>query len=231
MGRSALTASLLGTAFVAAIAATTPAYAIDAKCYEGPAAVAALKAELATEGQQPIFMGGRTTDNRPVNLFFANENGSKGYLIEGTARVNSGQASTSMCVKAKFRDVHMNDATQPGIPSWALVGSDAKVAQTAISTNKLGSSAPHDDSVKLGAKNGYGVVMAATTRVATGSSERDGPMILVQLKPTEKIASVSLTGGNGVQTGLTTLMEATYTAHGAELLNRKIQTAALSPSR
>lgn len=101
---------------------------IQLRCYEGAAAVAQLKAELKAADQQPVIIGNRTGGNWNVNLFTSDAKGEIGYNIEGNQRFGSGIESTTLCVAAKYRSIVMNDVSRPGIPSWALVGSDAKIA-------------------------------------------------------------------------------------------------------
>jgi len=81
------------------------------KCYPKNQAESVLKAE----GEFPIIIGNRVTDDRNVNIFFMNDLGY-GYNIEGDKP--KGIPSNKVCVRASYKDVHLNDIRNAEIPSW-----------------------------------------------------------------------------------------------------------------
>jgi hypothetical protein len=174
-----------GIGVVASVAVgVSPAQAkIELKCYEGPAAVAQLKMELKAADQQPVIIGNRTGGNWNVNLFTSDAKGEIGYNVEGNQRFGSGIESTTLCVAAKYRSIVMNDVSKPGIPAWALVGSDAKIAGPIAKRLRYGAGV-HDDTVRTGERNGFHVALGAITLVEDGKGgERDGPLMLVDFSP------------------------------------------------
>jgi hypothetical protein len=201
------------------IASASPAWArIELRCYEGPQAVAELKAELKAADQQPVIIGNRTGGVWNVNLFTSDAAGLIGYNIEGNQRYGSGKESTTLCVKGKYRSIIMNDVTKPGIPAWALVGSDAKIAGP---LSKGYGAGVHDDTVRTAERNGFHIALGAISRVPTGDSgETDGPLVLVDFNPTDpkRGGGMSVTDGRGVRQGLFDMIDTQYGARGVELI-------------
>ena len=112
---TALAKYALPVALVATFAANANAAGlIPGQCY----AKADAEAVLKQEGQMPIIIGSRLTlgAERPANVFFVNKQGY-GYNIEGNAPL--GQKATELCVRAAFKNTHLNSPTNPEIPSWA----------------------------------------------------------------------------------------------------------------
>lgn len=212
-----------GAMLAGILAAATPTSAwakIELRCYEGPDAVAQLKAELKAANQQPVIIGNRTGGNWNVNLFTSDAAGKIGYNIEGNGRYGSGRQSTTMCVKGKYRSIVVNDVTKPGIPPWALVGSDAKIAGPAAKKAGYGAGV-HDDSVRTGEKNGYRVAIGAIMLVPTDSGgERDGPLMLVDFNPGESKhgGGMSITDTRGVRQDLVNMINTQYGPRGVELI-------------
>lgn len=211
-------------AVVAAVTLATvasPASArIELRCYEGPEAVAQLKAELKAADQQPVIIGNRTGGNWNVNLFTSDPEGRVGYNIEGDQRFGSGKESTKLCVATKFRSIVMNDVSKPGIPAWALVGSDTKVAGSAAKGYGAG---VHDDTVRTGERNGFHVALGAISLVPDGlGGERDGPLVLVDFNPTDpkRGGGMSITASNGVRLDLVDMIDTQYGPRGIELIRR-----------
>ncbi len=85
---------------------------ISGQCY----AKADAEAVLKQEGQMPMIMGNRLTDDKNANVFFVNKQGY-GYNIEGDAPL--GQKTTELCVAAAFKNTILNSPTNPDIPSFA----------------------------------------------------------------------------------------------------------------
>jgi hypothetical protein len=95
---------------------------ISGHCYAKADAEAALK----REGHVPIIIGERTafvpvTAKNPsgleenANVFFMNKQGY-GYNIEGDRPL--GVTSQTLCVRASYKDGHLNNPNSPEIPSW-----------------------------------------------------------------------------------------------------------------
>lgn len=201
----------------------SPAWAgIELKCYEGPEAVAQLKAEMKAADQQPVIIGNRTGGNWNVNMFTSDFEGKIGYNIEGNERFGSGKQSTTLCVTTKYRSIVINDVTQPGIPKWALVGSDPKIAGPAAKAAGYGAGV-HDDSVRTGERNGSRVAMGAIARV-TGDDgiERDGPLVLIGYNPSlpRRNGSMSVTDHRGVRQILVSMVDTEEGVRMVELYNR-----------
>lgn len=205
-----------------AICASPASAKIELKCYEGPEAVASLKAELKAADQQPVIIGNRTGGNWNINMFTSDFDGKIGYNIEGNERFGSGKQSTTLCVTMKYRSIAVNDVTQPGIPKWALVGSDPKIAGPAAKAAGYGAGV-NDDSVRKGDANGLKVAMGAIALVANDDgSERDGPLVLVDFNPDDakKIGGMSITDNRGVRRMLLNMIDTQYGMRMIELHDR-----------
>lgn len=96
------------------------------KCYSKDQAEAVLK----QENQVPIFIGNRITEDRNVNIFFLNQDGY-GYNLEGDK--SKGMPSSKICVRAAYKDAHLNDPANPEIPSW---GKNIKTTGDGIDVQK-----------------------------------------------------------------------------------------------
>ncbi len=212
-----------GALLVAGLISSSPVFAkIELKCYEGAAAVAQLKAELKAADQQPVIVGNRTGGNWNTNLFTSDAKGEIGYNIEGNQRFGSGIESTTLCIRTKYRSVVMNDVSRPGIPNWALVGSDAKIAGPIAKRIGYGAGV-HDDTIRTGERNGFHVALGAVTLVDDGKGhERDGPLMLVDFSPTDpKLGGgMSITGTDGVRKDLFDMIEVQYGPRALGLLKR-----------
>lgn len=123
--KSFRTAAVVGAG--ALMACATPAAALDSgQCMP----MADMNAALRAEGQRTIIIGDRVAvvdESRPelgvrrwVNTVTSNEDGSRGYQLEGN--LPSGQVSTEVCVRAKLADVQLFDARRDGVPQAALLG-------------------------------------------------------------------------------------------------------------
>ena len=227
MSRTKLGSLALTAAFAAACLATS-AHAVETKCYRGDAELAQLKSELAAENQQPFLVGGGTAQGLPKNFFFSDPEGRVGYAAESNARIGTDQKPTVMCVWTKYRDVKMNNAELPGVPSWALIGSDTQKAKAAAVARNAGSWSVHDDSIKRASSLGSRVAFAAMTRVPTANGgERDGKLLLIDFDPKDRIGGVTVTGGDGVREGIRDLVQTAYTEQGAAFLAKRTQQASL----
>lgn len=112
----------------AALACAAPAHAelVPGQCMP----MADMNAALRAEGQRTIIIGDRVSvidESRPelgvrrwVNTVTSNEDGSRGYQLEGN--LPSGQTSTEVCVAAILADVQLFDARRDGVPQAALLG-------------------------------------------------------------------------------------------------------------
>lgn len=91
------------------------------ECYSAEFA----RSVLAQEGQRPVLITDRDTfirENQNANFFFVNDQGY-GYNIEGNHSYgggveNGGKPQSKMCVRASFKDAHLNDPNNPVMPSW-----------------------------------------------------------------------------------------------------------------
>lgn len=206
MGRASLTASLLGTAFVAAIAATTPAYALEAKqCLP----MAEMNAALRAEGQRTMIIGDREVIRNPtnqvkdmrvdrwVNTVTANNDGSLGYQLEGD--LPRAQPSTKVCVAAKLTNIRFFDAAKPGVPKGALLGGRI------------------DDVLKANETIGSRPMVVADTlhKGANGSEARGLPMVLSGNVP-EKSGVIYGRSANGEPVKLVNLGNLEYTTAGLQ---------------
>lgn len=214
MGRTALTATLLGTAFAAAIAAATPAYAIDPGCYPADTVRAATWNATGPEKQFSIIVGDRNTDTRNKNFFTSSADGSVGYNIENNG---TGVDDGKLCIKAKYMDVRVN--TQSARPAWANLpkGSENERYITAQE-----------------ARNQVRIIFGATTVVRRGAQEYPGPQILVTKadKPVEgMVAGGVITndragGGDGLAVLVNLKTNTNFDALAA--VQKPVQTAANS---
>lgn len=72
-----------------------------------------VKAELRAEGQVPLIVAYRSIPSRPKNYFSTNENLSLGYQFE--------EQNGQICVRAKYRDIRLNNDENVAIPAWARI--------------------------------------------------------------------------------------------------------------
>jgi hypothetical protein len=129
MSRSKILNSALGAAFVAAMAAATPAQALEPKqCLP----MAEMNAALKAEGQRTMIIGDRLDIQNPtglvkdasvlryVNTVTSNADGSLGYQLEGD--LPRAKPSTKVCVAAKLTNIRFFDARKPGLNTQAMLG-------------------------------------------------------------------------------------------------------------
>lgn len=129
MSRSKILNSALGAAFVAAMAAATPAQALEPKqCLP----MAEMNAALKAEGQRTMIIGDRLAIQNPtglvkdasvlryVNTVTSNADGSLGYQLEGD--LPRARPSTKVCVAAKLTNIRLFDARKPGVNTSAFLG-------------------------------------------------------------------------------------------------------------
>lgn len=158
-------------------------------------------------------------------MFTSDFEGKIGYNIEGNERFGSGKQSTTLCVTTKYRSIVINDVTQPGIPKWALVGSDPKIAGPAAKAAGYGAGV-HDDSVRKGDANGLRVAMGAIARV-TGDDgiERDGPLVLIDYNPDDpkRGGGMSVTNSRGVRQMLLNMVDTEQGVRMVELYSRSMR--------
>jgi hypothetical protein len=72
-----------------------------------------VKAALRAEGQVPLIIAYRSIPSRPKNYFSTNENLSLGYQFE--------EQNGQICVRAKYRDIRLNNDKNVAIPAWARI--------------------------------------------------------------------------------------------------------------
>jgi hypothetical protein len=218
MGRAALTASLLGTAFVAAIAATTPSYALEAKqCLP----MAEMNAALKAEGQRSLIIGDRFAIQNPtnqvkdmrvdkwMNAVTSNEDGSLGYQIEGD--LPRAQSSTKVCVAAKLTNIDLLDARRASSPPpRALLG--GKFDRVVV---------------ELGAKGTRPMLVADTLHRNLDGTERHGLPLVMFGNVAGRSGSLTTLKADGSVVDLAFLKDTDYTPAAIQKLDAKPQVLAL----
>lgn len=159
-----LAALLIGLGFA------SPAFALETgQCL--PATQ--VREVLAAEQMKPIIVGNRTGYGYPTSLiFFANADGSRGYLIRGDQPL--GTQAAIACVDSVFRDIRLHDISKPGVPAWALMGDDPATADVICKRYRLGyqeECRPHDKSLAILNSNRQHVLFMA---IGTAINPRDG---------------------------------------------------------
>lgn len=197
----------LGAA-AALVLSCSPALALEpGKC--GPAD--AIQAELKAEGQVPVVIGNRVTTrkDRPVNIFTSDSSG-RGYGLEGDAP--QGQRSTTVCVKARYSGLRVNDITSPIVPTWALIGNDAKAANDNCKETRAGLCESYDDYVKRATEGGMRVMLVARSEsTQVDGTIRPGRLLTILTKPGRKIADVKATNSIGASESVGGLEDVNYT--------------------
>lgn len=175
---------MVWTAVAAAAIIGKPALALaTGECL--PAAQ--VRSALAAENMNPIIVGNRTGYGYPMALiFFANADGSRGYLIRGDKPL--GQQADTACVDSVYRDVRLNDVTRPGIPEWAKMADDPAAATAICKRDHLGyqeECSPHDTALSALERNGQHIVLIATGTAINprDKSVREGQRLLLTVDP------------------------------------------------
>ncbi|MDQ4418847.1 hypothetical protein OOT33_00095 [Sphingobium sp. DEHP117] len=182
----------------------------------GPAA--AIQAALKAEGQVPVVIGNRVTTrkDRPVNIFTANSSGI-GYSLEGDAP--QGQKSTTVCVKARYSGLRLNDINSAQVPAWALIGNDTKAANDNCKATHAGLCESYDDYVKRATAGGMRVMLMARSEIAQpDGSMRLGRWLTILTKPVRKIADITATNSVGASESVGGLEDVHYTQFAAQFI-------------
>lgn len=171
---------------------------IPGQCY----AKADAEAVLKQEGQMPMIMGNRLTDDKNANVIFVNKQGY-GYNIEGNAPL--GQKTTELCVAAAFKNTILNSPTNPDIPSFAK---DIK------SVNGF-------DSQKAYASGARFILGAQTFTPKPDGSEVLGKRIVVLAGTKDKLTSILGVDTLGKPSGSFDMDETAITQNMVDVLTNK----------
>ncbi|MBJ7443778.1 MAG: hypothetical protein JHD32_05580 [Sphingobium sp.] len=194
--------------FIFSCGASVPAFALEpGQC----ASAGEVQAMLKTEGQVPVVIGNRVTTrkDRPVNIFTSDQSGH-GYMLEGDAP--QGQKSATVCMKARYSGLRLNDINSPVVPRWALIGNDTKAANDNCKATKAGLCESHDDYVRRATIGGMRVMLLAQSEsIQSDGSMKKGRLLTVLTKPERKIANVKATNGMGASESVGGLEDVSYT--------------------
>lgn len=210
---------MVWAAVAAAAVIGTPAWALDTgQCL--PAAQ--VRSALAAEGMNPIIVGNRTGYGYPTALiFFANADGSRGYLVRGDKPF--GEQADTACVDSVYRDVRLNDITRPGIPAWANMAIKPQEV-AAICRGHLGyqdDCSRHDESIRSLESHGQHVMLMAvgTAINPRDHSVRQGQRILLTVDPLREGGLLNAVTPEGANYMLAAYTKASYTQFGTALLD------------
>lgn len=144
---------------------------------------------VAAEAMSPLIVGNRAGLGVPTALiFFANADGSKGYAL--LSDKPNGEQATRICVQSVYRDIHLNDITKAGIPSWAQMPVDRAWATAICARGGLGyqdSCLPHDETLANLEKGGVHVMLTATGTAINprDNSVRTNQRITIAVRPAD----------------------------------------------
>ena len=205
----------------AAVVAVQPAQALETgQCL--PAAQ--VRASLAAEGQNPVIVGNRTGYGYPTALiFFANADGSKGYLVRGDKPL--GQEAETACIDSVYRDVRLNDVGKPGVPPWALMHDSAAQTADICKRDRLGYQefcASNDQGLENLESHGEHVMLVAT---GTAINPRDKPVrleqkIVLPLEPRAATGLLQAATREGASYVLSAYGSGSFTQYGTAMLGR-----------
>ena len=158
-----------------------------------------INASLKSEGQFPIMMGNRVSDDKGINIFTSNDNGSLGYHISGDKP--SVKDSTKFCV-ATYRNIQVNTVDNPIPPPWAA---DIKPSE-GIDINKAYS-------------HGYRVVFNAQSfKKISDTQIVVGKDLVVGVTPQDNGSSVWAVDSNRVPSGLFSMRDFVVTQNMQKML-------------
>lgn len=202
------------------VGVSAPALALDTgQCL--PAAQ--VRAELAAQGMQPIIVGDRSGYGYQTSLiFFADEGGSRGYLIRGDRPF--GQPSETVCVESVFRDLHIGDIARPGIPEWARLPVRPREVEV-LCRGHLGyqdDCRRHDESLANLDRSGQRVMLVATGTAINprDKSIRIGQRLIVTIDPSRAGGLINAVTPEGANYMLAAYVRASYTQFGSALLDK-----------
>lgn len=219
MSRSKLMNSALCAAFMAAICASTPAMALEAKqCLP----IAEMNAALRAEGQRTLILGNRMAiADAPeeklggkvmefANAVTSNADGSIGYQLEGNRP--RAEASTEMCVAAQLTNIKLLDARGSQPARAAFLGG------------------PFDQSISTYASRGAMPMLVADSFRKNGDGTKRMGLPVVLLGNMADTGGAMLTrkpDGHSLQLAL--LADLGYTPTALQRLDQGKQLAALDP--
>lgn len=220
MVRSATFTSALGAAFLAAIAAVTPAHALEAKqCLP----MAEMNTALKAEGQRTMIIGDRLAINNPtgqikdasvsryVNTVTSNADGSLGYQLEGD--LPRAKISNQVCVRAKLTNVRLFDARRTGLNTEAMLGG---AFDNILRENEAVGTRP--------------MVQADTLHRKADGSERLGLPLTVFGNPVERAGGIYARDTDGEARRLAVLGDTEYTPAGLQKVSGLTQVAMRGPN-
>lgn len=189
-----------------------------------------IQAALSAQKQVPVVVGNRVTTrvDRPVNIFTSDSNGN-GYLLEGDQP--AGARSTTVCVAAQYRNVHLNDINSTVVPQWALMGNDRNIANQNCAATQSGLCDSHDDYIKRATDGGMRVMLSAQSlqKNADGTF-KNGRLITVLTQVNTKLADVTATNSLGASESFGGLENVNYTQYAGSFFRPATTTvASLSP--
>ena len=179
---------------------------------------------IAAEQISPIIVGNRSGYGHPTALiFFANADGSKGYVILTDRPF--GEQATSVCVQSVLRNIRLNDITNAGIPSWAKMPVDRPKATALCAKGGLGwqdSCRPHDTSLANLESNGLHVMLSATGTAINprDNSIRHDQRITVAVDPVQSKGLFEAATEEGANYMLSAYLKVNFTQHGLALLTK-----------
>lgn len=205
----------------AAALMVTPAFALTTgECLPSTQA----RQAVADEGMSPIVVGNRSGYGNPTALiYFSNADGSKGYAFLGDKPF--GEQATTICVQSVYRDIHLNDITKPGVPSWARMPIDRARATAICARGGLGwqdKCLPHDDSLTNLESNGAHVMLVATGTAINprDKSVRANERLVVAIKPADGKGIRAAVTPEGASYMLSAYLDVKYTQFGQAMFGR-----------
>lgn len=218
-----------GIALISFAVAMTPVTSFAADLKRGQCgSVESIINALEADGQQRIAVSNAMTKESPVaEAIYSNTDGSKGTRI--LADKPRGEKPTKVCVANILTDITINDAKQPGVPTWAKIGGDEKAALAACKKiSDLGICGAHDNTLDNAEKNsGQRVMLQARTLVGT----QPGPLLTITYNPTNNEGTVLESfQSTGTASLARVLTDVQYTDVGYAMIGKKkIITAAVAP--
>jgi hypothetical protein len=197
----------------------SPAFALETgQCL--PAAQ--VRTALAAENMNPIILGNRTGYGYGTALIFmSNADGSRGYLVRGDKPL--GEQAETICIDSVFRDVKLNDITNPVVPTWAEMGDDPVTAEAVCKRDRLGYQEKcnsNDRSLTTLSSNGQHVLFMA---IGTAINPRDRTVrsnqrILLTLDGTNGSGLVKASTSEGASYILSAYTKGSLTQFAAPLI-------------
>ena len=144
---------------------------VGGKCHDSATTQAMLKAD----GQLPLIIGNRNTDDFPLNVIMMNDKGY-GYNFEEK------KAEKQICLRVAFKDAQLNYEDNTLIPAWGLA---------IKKTNGF-------DVEKIYANQGRLVFAAQSYSRDASGKEIVGKAIVIGILPSKKLGTVFEVDGSGI---------------------------------